>query len=55
VAPFHDAITVIGTTARGKQKEETLSGAALQSYEGKRARKGKLAPGMKGGLRVVAA
>ena len=55
VTPFHDALTVIGTTARGKQKEETLRGAALESYAGTRARKGKLAPGMKGGVRVMPA
>ncbi|HEY6510570.1 MAG TPA: DNA topoisomerase IV subunit A, partial [Burkholderiaceae bacterium] len=53
VAPFHDALTVLGASRAGKPKEETLRGAALAGYSGKRARKGKLAPGMKSGVRVV--
>jgi topoisomerase-4 subunit A len=53
VAPFHDALTVLGASRAGKPKEERLRGAALASYAGKRARKGKLAPGMKSGVRVV--
>ena len=55
VAPFHGAITVSGATSRGKAKEETLRGSELAGYVGTRARKGKLAPGMKSGRRVVAA
>ncbi len=53
--PSHDALNVLGTGRGGKPKEETLRGAALASYVGKRARKGKLAPGMKSGVRVVPA
>jgi topoisomerase-4 subunit A len=55
VAAYRDAITVYGGGRSGKPKEETLHGAELASYVGKRARKGKLAPGMKSGRRVVAA
>jgi topoisomerase IV subunit A len=55
VATFHDAITVTGSGRGGKPKEELLRGAALAGYTGKRARRGKLAPGLKSGLRVVAA
>jgi topoisomerase-4 subunit A len=55
VATFKDALTVRGASRAGKAKEETLSGSALAAYAGKRARKGKLAPGMKSGLRVVPA
>jgi topoisomerase-4 subunit A len=53
VASCRDAITVLGAGRTGKPREETLRGAALAAYAGKRARKGKLAPGMKSGLRVV--
>ena len=55
VATCRGAITVLGAGRSGKPKEETLRGAALAGYVGKRARKGKLAPGMKSGVRVVAA
>ena len=55
VATFHDTLAVHGTTRSAKPKLETLSGKALADYEGKRARKGKLAPGMKGGVRVMPA
>ncbi|HET7525732.1 MAG TPA: DNA gyrase subunit A, partial [Burkholderiaceae bacterium] len=55
VATFKDALTVRGASRAGKPKEETLRGTALVAYTGKRARKGKLAPGMKSGLRVVPA
>ena len=55
VATCRDAITVLGGGRTGKPKEEILRGAALAAYVGKRARKGKLAPGMKSGVRVVAA
>jgi topoisomerase-4 subunit A len=54
VATFHDALVVHGASRAGKPKEETLRGAALAGYAGKRARKGKLAPGMKAGRRVLA-
>jgi len=55
VATFHGAITVHGKSKSGKPKEETLRSSAVAEYEGKRARKGKLAPGMKGGVRVMPA
>ena len=53
VATFHDALSVRGASRAGKPREEALRGAALAGYVGKRARKGKLAPGMKSGLRVM--
>ncbi|HSB21664.1 MAG TPA: DNA gyrase subunit A, partial [Burkholderiaceae bacterium] len=55
VATFHDTLSVRGASRAGKPKEEALRGAALAGYAGKRARKGKLAPGMKSGLRVMPA
>jgi topoisomerase-4 subunit A len=55
VATCHDAIAVLGAGRGGKPRQESLRGAALAAYAGKRARKGKLAPGMKSGVRVVAA
>jgi topoisomerase-4 subunit A len=55
VATFQEALTVHGKSKTGKPKEDTLRGSALADYEGKRARKGKLAPGMKGGVRVMPA
>ena len=55
VTTFHGAITVHGKSRSGKPKQEDLSGAALAEYAGRRARKGKLAPGMKGGVRVMPA
>ncbi|HVO07818.1 MAG TPA: DNA topoisomerase IV subunit A [Burkholderiaceae bacterium] len=55
VTTFHDALSVRGASRAGKPKEEVLRGAALAGYAGKRARKGKLAPGMKSGLRVMPA
>ncbi|HEX6721734.1 MAG TPA: DNA gyrase C-terminal beta-propeller domain-containing protein, partial [Burkholderiaceae bacterium] len=55
VATFHEAIVVHGSTRAARPKQETLSGKTIAEYEGKRARKGKLAPGFKGGIRVVPA
>jgi len=55
VATCHDALTVSGKTRSGKPRDETLRGAALAAYEGRRARRGKLAPGLKSGLRVIPA
>ncbi|HTP71878.1 MAG TPA: DNA topoisomerase IV subunit A [Burkholderiaceae bacterium] len=55
VATFRAALTVHGASRAGKPKQETLQGAALAAYAGKRARKGKLAPGMKSGVRVMPA
>jgi topoisomerase-4 subunit A len=55
VATFRDALAVLGASRAGKPKQETLHGAVLAGYAGKRARKGRLAPGMKSGLRVMPA
>ncbi len=55
VATFHDALTVHGASRAGKPKQETLHDAELAGFEGRRARKGKLAPGMKSGVRVMPA
>jgi topoisomerase IV subunit A len=56
VAAFGQQLLVQGTGRGGKAKEETLRGAALAAYEGKRARKGKPADlGMKPPLRVLPA
>ncbi|MBE7425129.1 MAG: DNA topoisomerase IV subunit A [Ideonella sp.] len=55
VATFHDALTVQGASRAGKPKQETLHDAGLAGFEGRRARKGKLAPGMKSGVRVMPA
>lgn len=55
VATFHDAVTAHGTTKSGKPREATLRGAELAGHEGKRARKGKMVAGFKGGVRVMPA
>ena len=47
VGCVHGALRVLGSGRGGKPKEETLKGAALEVYEGKRARKGKLVAAMK--------
>jgi len=52
-AAFAQALQVLGTGRGGKAKEELLKGAALESYRGKRARKGKKVDGMVKPLRVV--
>jgi len=55
VAAFTLALQVTGTALRGgKPRDETLKGAALNAYAGKRARKGKAVEGMKA-QRVVPA
>jgi topoisomerase-4 subunit A len=55
VAAFTQALQVTGTALRGgKARDETLKGAALNAYAGKRARKGKAVEGMKA-QRVVPA
>jgi topoisomerase-4 subunit A len=54
VAVFAQALQVRGSGRGGKAKEDTLRGAALAAYAGKRARKGKLVEGMKA-QRAVAA
>ncbi len=53
VAAFTQGLVVHGSGRGGRLKEETLKGAALAAYLGKRARKGKAVEGIKG-LRVVA-
>jgi topoisomerase IV subunit A len=53
VATCTDALTVHGVN-RGKDKEESLRGAALAGHEGKRARKGHKVHGFKDLLRVSA-
>ena len=56
VAAFNDALQVLGTGRGGaKPKDELLRGAALASYEGKRARKGKKQDVMVKAMRVLAA
>jgi topoisomerase IV subunit A len=48
VAAFTTVLQVLGTTLRGgKPREETLRGAALAPYAGKRARKGRAVDGIK--------
>jgi len=55
VAPFAQALQVIGTSLRGsKPREELLKGASLAPYAGKRARKGRAVEGLKA-QRVVPA
>ncbi|MCW5663352.1 MAG: DNA topoisomerase IV subunit A [Piscinibacter sp.] len=55
VAVFAQGLQVLGKALRGdKPREETLRGAALAGYAGKRARKGKAVEGMKA-MRVIAA
>jgi len=56
VAAFTDVLQVLGTGRGGtKDKDETLRGAALAAYEGKRARKGKKQDVMVKAMRVLAA
>lgn len=56
VAAFGDVLQVLGTGRGGaKPKDETLKGAALAAYEGKRARKGKKQDVMVKAMRVLAA
>jgi topoisomerase-4 subunit A len=47
VAAFTDSVRLLGSGRGGKAKDETLKGIALEGYEHKRARKGKLVAGMK--------
>ena len=54
VAAFSGALRLLGSGRGGKAKDEVLKGVALEAYEGKRARKGKLVAGLKL-QRVVAA
>jgi len=56
VAAFGDVLQVLGTGRGGaKEKDETLKGAALAAYEGKRARKGKKQDLMVKAMRVLPA
>ncbi|HUG23891.1 DNA topoisomerase IV subunit A [Piscinibacter sp.] len=55
VATFGDALQLLGTGRGGKAREEVLKGAALASYEGKRARKGRKQDVMPKAMRVVPA
>jgi topoisomerase-4 subunit A len=54
VAAFTQALQVLGTGRGGKPKDETLKGAALSPYAGKRARKGRSQDVMQKAMRVVA-
>jgi topoisomerase-4 subunit A len=54
VAPFAQAIRVIGTGRGAKPKEEDLKGVALAAHQGKRARKGKAIEGSMKAQRVIA-
>jgi len=53
VAAFSQSLQVLGTGRGGKAKDETLKGAALLAYRGKRARKGKAQDLMQKAVRVV--
>jgi topoisomerase-4 subunit A len=55
VAVFGEALRVLGTGRGGKEREETLRGAALEAYVGRRARKGKRQDLLPKAMRVVAA
>jgi topoisomerase IV subunit A len=54
VASIGQALRVLGTGRGGKAKDETLKGAGLADHQGKRARKGRVVPGIKA-TRVLAA
>jgi len=54
-ASFGDTLRVLGTGRSAKPKDETLKGAALAEYAGKRARKGKKIDGFVKPLRVLPA
>ncbi|MEP7058078.1 MAG: DNA gyrase C-terminal beta-propeller domain-containing protein, partial [Caldimonas sp.] len=47
VAAFSGALRLLGSGRGGKAKEELLRAAALEEYEGKRARKGKVVAGIR--------
>jgi topoisomerase IV subunit A len=53
VAAFSQSLQVLGTGRGGKAKDETLRGAGLFAYRGKRARKGKAQDLMQKAMRVV--
>jgi len=55
VAAFGDALRVLGTGRGGKARDETVRGAALEGYVGRRARKGRRQDVMPQAMRVLAA
>jgi topoisomerase IV subunit A len=55
VAAFGQALQVLGSGRGGKPKDERLLGPALSTYEGKRARKGRVQDVMQKALRVLRA
>ena len=55
VAVFAEALRIVGTGRGGKAREEVLRAAALESYAGKRARKGRRQDVIPKAMRVVAA
>jgi len=55
VAAFAGVLIVHGSARGGKPKEEALKGAALDAYEGRRARKGRKQDLMQKAMRVIAA
>ncbi|MEO7057128.1 MAG: DNA topoisomerase IV subunit A [Caldimonas sp.] len=55
VAVFADLLGIAGTGRGGKARDETLRGAALEAYVGKRARKGRRQDAIPKAMRVVAA
>ncbi|MEO8081655.1 MAG: DNA gyrase C-terminal beta-propeller domain-containing protein, partial [Caldimonas sp.] len=55
VAAFGDSLRVLGSGRGGKLRDEVVRGAALQAYEGRRARKGRRQDTMPKATRVVAA
>ena len=54
-AVFAEVLRIVGTGRGGKAREETLRGAALEPYVGKRARKGRRQDAIPKAVRVVAA
>jgi topoisomerase-4 subunit A len=54
VAVFAQALRIEGTGRGGKAREETLKGASLAVYLGKRARKGKPQDAIPKAVRVLA-
>ncbi|MEO8278926.1 MAG: DNA topoisomerase IV subunit A [Ideonella sp.] len=54
LCPIHQSVIVLGSSPRGKPREELLKAANLSTFVGKRARKGKAVPGLKvQGLRAA--
>ncbi len=55
VAAFRDTLSIVGTGRGGKAREERLRGAALASFLGRRARRGRTQDAIPKALRVLAA